>query len=56
MSIKAKEERLFQIVCAIHDVEVELFDRAGNDFDEILAKQLKKARIQLEKLKGEIYA
>jgi hypothetical protein len=57
MHSKVKEEKLFNIVSDLHDVEVELFDRAGNDFDEMLAKQLQGARKQLENLmKGESHA
>jgi len=57
MHSKVKEEKLFNIVSDLHDVEVELFDRAGNDFDEMLAKQLQGARKQLENLmKGELHA
>ena len=57
MHSKVKAEKLFNIVSDLHDIEVELFDRAGNEFDEILAKQLQGARKQLEKLtKGELHA
>lgn len=57
MSKEEKAEKLQNIIFSMHDIEVELFDRAGNDFDEILAQQLKSAREQLETLmEGELYA
>tara|TARA_R110000868_G_scaffold307473_1_gene569137 strand:- start:391 stop:564 length:174 start_codon:yes stop_codon:yes gene_type:complete len=57
MNREEKAEKLQNIIFSMQDIEVELFDRAGNDFDEILAQQLKSARKQLEDLmKGELYA
>lgn len=57
MNKEEKAEKLQNIIFSMHDIEVELFDRAGNDFDEILAQQLKSAREQLETLmEGELYA
>jgi hypothetical protein len=57
MHSKVKAEKLFNIVSDLHDIEIELFDRAGSEFDELLAKQLQGARKQLEKLtKGELHA
>jgi hypothetical protein len=57
MNREEKAEKLQNIIFSMQDIEVELFDRAGNDFDEILAQQLKSARKQLEDLmEGELYA
>jgi len=46
-------EMLEQII-EIENVEVELFDRAGNDTDELIAENLHKARITLEKIYREL--
>jgi len=57
MNREEKAEKLQNIIFSMQDIEVELFDRAGNDFDEILAQQLKSARKQLEDLmERELYA
>jgi hypothetical protein len=57
MNKEEKAEKLQNIIFSMQDIEVELFDRAGNDFDEILAQQLKSARKQLEDLmERELYA
>ena len=57
MHSKVKAEKLQNIIFSMQDIEVELFDRAENDFDETLAQQLKSARKQLENLmERELYA
>lgn len=51
------KQRLNVIASQLHDIEVDLFDRAGNKFDEMLASHLKDARKRLEKItEGELYA
>jgi hypothetical protein len=55
---KQKEkQRLYVIASQLHDIEVELFDRAGNKFDEMIASHLRDARKRLEEItEGELHA
>ena len=54
---KEENQKLCVIASQLHTIEVELFDRAGNKFDEMIAYHLKNARKRLEKItEGEIYA
>lgn len=54
---KEEKQKLCVIASQLHNIEVELFDRVGNKFDEMIASHLKDARKRLEKItEGELYA
>jgi len=41
-------EELLETIIEIQDVEVELYDRAAGEFDQMLADNLHQARLKLE--------
>jgi hypothetical protein len=41
MNREEKAEKLQNIIFSMQDIEVELFDRAGNDFDEMTSPAIK---------------
>ena len=43
-------EELLETIIAIQDVEVELYDRAAGEFDQMLADNLHQARVKLEEI------
>jgi hypothetical protein len=49
-------KKLLETIIAIQDVEVELYDRAAGEFDQMLADNLHQARVKLESIYQKINA
>ena len=49
-------EELLETIIEIQDVEVELYDRAAGEFDQMLADNLHQARLKLEEIYQKINA